>query len=153
MPAPINVDESVVTPCGELFKTTAKHRNSANPAASVWSINISDEYNCFIEALSYTDSSQVTNISYKSLDETLCWGVNIDSTRLQSLGYNNLTNELFFGKFTKHIHNNEWHGYPADFIKKTQDRPPLNFLVSLEENGLLTKNKMKKISRGQKCRI
>ena len=44
MPAPINVDESVVTPCGELFKTTAKHRNSANPAAPVWSINIPDEY-------------------------------------------------------------------------------------------------------------
>ena len=81
MPAPINVDESVVTPCGELFKTTAKHRNSANPAASVWSINIPDEYDCFIVALSYTDSSRLTDINYESLDETLCWGVNIDNAR------------------------------------------------------------------------
>ena len=51
------------------------------------------------------------------------------------------------------MHNNEWHGYRADFIKKTQDRPPLNFLVSLKENGLLTKSKMMRISRGQKCKI
>ena len=154
MPAPISVNESVVTPCGVSFITTAKHRNPSNKEASVWTITISEEYDCFIDAMSYIDRNVATNISYIATDNTLCWGVIVLDDKLFKLGENNFTDKLVFGKFTNHENNDDkWHGYPADFTKKPQDRPPLVFTKSLSSNGYISKSKAKKASEGRKCRI
>ena len=153
MPAPILVNQSVVTPCGENFKTIAKHRSRANPNASIWTISIQEEYDCFIEAMSYCNTGMVTPITYTPNQNTVRWGVLIDGRSLSKLGENNHCNNLVFAKFTKHVNNSEWHGYPSDYINKVQDRPSMNFLLSLKGNDYLEKSQVKKISQGKKCNI
>ena len=68
---------------------------------------------------------------------------------LPILGVNNVNPELKIAKFV-HSTPTIWHGYPADYIQKNQDRPTLDVLMKMHSNGLITAKEMKRISKGQK---
>ncbi|WP_373072079.1 hypothetical protein [Sulfurimonas sp.] len=148
MPAPTIVDQTVTTECGQLFKTISKHRNGLIGNISRWTIAISDEYNCFKNALAYT-GKRVNQ--YDSLE--LCWGIHTSYGSLSKLGENNNSTNIKFAKFTKHSNNREWHGYPADYQYNPQDVPETSFLKKLKEENYLTKAKLNKIIQGKSCNL
>ncbi len=149
MPAPISINSTVTTSCGEKFKTISKHRGTGIASASRWTITISEEYDCFIKSLSYCNGTN--SITYTSSDNSVRWGVTLDNNKLTKLGENNICNFLVFAKFTKHAHNSEWHGYPSDYRNKVQDRPQIDFLTSLSDNSIISKSKVNKIMQGKIC--
>lgn len=61
--------------------------------------------------------------------------------------------DVFIAKFVTDKNHNTWHGYPADYQLKAQDIPAGSILLKWEEQNLITKAKMRKIMRGQPCRI
>ena len=65
------------------------------------------------------------------------------------LGRNNVNPELIIAKFVNSTPT-IWHGYPADYVQKNQDRPTLDVLNKMYSNGLISAKEMKRISKGQK---
>ena len=80
---------------------------------------------------------------------TEAWGVKVLGDVLQVLGLNNNKQELKLAKFVDGTNTNVWHGYPADYVSKSQDRPATNILKIWVDSGYLTKAKMSKIRLGQ----
>ena len=56
-------------------------------------------------------------------------GFNIENATLQVVGVLN-NRELKLAKFVDGTNNNVWHGYPADHMTKSQDRPTTGILKS-----------------------
>lgn len=150
MPAPTTVNQTVITECGQKFKTISKHRGRVASNISKWSIGIPDEYDSFKNALKSTVKSGQTP-NYNKLN--LCWGVHIVQSVLAKLGENSNNNNIKFAKFTKHPNNSEWHGYPADYQNKPQDIPSEKYLKKLKQDNYLTKAKLNKIKQGKSCNL
>ena len=149
MPTPTTVDQTVITECGQYFKTIAKHRRASNYDISKWTITIQEEYISFKNAL-----STATNMDTPNFDNlNLCWGIHIHQGVLAKLGENNNNLNIKIAKFTKHINNNEWHGYPADYQNKPQDIPSVEYLTKLKDENYLTKSKLNKIIQGKPCNL
>lgn len=150
MPAPTIVDQTVITECGQNFKTIAKHRRAFGYDIAKWSITIPEEYISFKNALQATVTNGVTP-DFDSLN--LCWGVHISEGILTKLGENHNNTNIKFAKFTKHINNHEWHGYPADYQNKPQDVPSSKYLTKLKDDNYLTKSNLNKIIQGKSCSL
>ncbi len=60
---------------------------------------------------------------------------------------------LFIAKFKNDVPHNTWHGYPADYQRKSQDIPDTEILHDWIANNILTKAKIRKIMAGQPCRL
>ncbi|RXK47062.1 hypothetical protein [Aquirufa rosea] len=120
----------------------SQHRKKGNPNKSIWTITFDEEVNCFIQAL---------NGDWKIGKEA--WGVKVIGDILQVVGLNNNRQELKLAKFVDGTNTNVWHGYPADYMSKAQDRPATNILKVWVDNGFLTKAKMSKIRLGQSCNL
>lgn len=62
--------------------------------------------------------------------------------------------ELFIAKFVDSDKNDRWHGYPADPCgEKKQDIPPEKILNTWLQAGHLRPQVIRKITKGQKCRL
>ena len=119
---------------------SSQHRATGNPNKTVWSINFDDEVECFTQSK-----------NSKWIENNCGWGLKITNSTLQNIGHNFMNETLKFAKFVDGKGNNIWHGYPADFLRRSQDRPPTFILKNWVEEGYLTKAKMNKIRRGQSC--
>ena len=60
---------------------------------------------------------------------------------------------LFFGKFVDGSAIAIWHGYPADYRRRTQDRPPISVLQVRVMRGLVQKHHVAKIPGGMQCSL
>lgn len=121
---------------------SSQHRRRGNPNKSIWTITFDEEVACFIQAL---------NGNWKTGTEA--WGFKVIGDILQVVGLNNNRQELKLAKFVDGTNTNVWHGYPADYLSKAQDRPATNILKDWVDNGYLTKAKMSKIRLGQPCNL
>lgn len=121
---------------------SSQHRRTGNPNKSIWIISFDEEVNCFIQAL---------NANWRKGTEA--WGIKVFGETLQVLGLNYENRELKLAKFVDGTHTNVWHGYPADYMNRAQDRPATNILKVWVDNGYLTKAKMSKIRLGQACNL
>jgi len=119
---------------------SSQHRKTGNPNKSIWTIGFEEEIQCFIQS--------VTN-NWKNGFEA--WGVKLIGTTLQVVGVSKSKTQLKLAKFVGGISTNVWHGYPADHMTKSQDRPTTVILKSWVESGYITKAKMNKIRQGQLC--
>jgi hypothetical protein len=121
---------------------SSQHRKKGNQNKSVWTITFNEEVACFIQAL---------NGKWRAGTEA--WGVKVIGNILQIVGLNNARQELKLAKFVDGTNTNVWHGYPADYMNKAQDRPTTDILKLWVEKGYLTKAKMSKIRLGQSCNL
>lgn len=142
MPYKADVEINLTAKTKGNYIISSQHRRSGNPNKCIWTITYEEEVNCFIQAL---------NGDWRTGAEA--WGVKVIGDILQVIGLNNDNQELKLAKFVDGSKSNVWHGYPADYMKKAQDRPATNILKVWVDNGYLTKAKMSKIRLGQSCNL
>jgi len=88
-------------------------------------------------------------------DERNGWGLFFYNEKIKYLGViNNPRQKLsFIAKFVNDKSRNDWHGYPADHIKHTHDKPHADILNQWMIKGFIPRAKMRKILRSHPCRI
>jgi hypothetical protein len=131
---------------GIFYKHKVDHRNQS-PEKSQWIITEADERECFKYSfiLGWSQQSCTT------------WGLYFKENKVDYLG-KTATNEssfyyLFIAKFVDSTKNNKWHGYPANPGGKQQDIPPESVTKEWLNKNYLSTHKIRKISKGQKCRL
>ncbi len=122
------------------YIVSSQHRRVGNPNKSIWTIDFEEEINCFIQT-----------ITQKWVSGVEAWGLKLNGTTLEVIGVTNTKKELKIAKFVDGTSTNVWHGYPADHMTKSQDRPTTIILKNWVDNGYITKAKMNKIRQGQLC--
>lgn len=138
----INIGEKF-EPVNKLrYIASSKHRETTNPKKSYWTIEYIEELQCFINCYQ-------KDYNY----ENLTWGLINENSILRVLGKNNFDEELKIAKFIDSSQNDLWHGYPADYRRKNQDRPNIDVLKKWVNENIITKAKMLKIRQGQKCNL
>ncbi|RNI31956.1 hypothetical protein EFA69_05465 [Rufibacter immobilis] len=141
---PYTTDTKIEIELKEESKTTyiisSQHRATGNPKKTVWTIDFNEEVECFKQS----------KIS-EWIQDNYSWGVKAIDSVLQYIGHNFENETLKLAKFVDGNENDIWHGYPADYLRRSQDRPPTFILKSWVDKGYLTKAKMNKIRRGQPC--
>jgi len=121
---------------------SSQHRRVGNPNKSIWTISFEDEVTCFVHT--------ITNKWKIGPD---AWGIKVIGDILQVVGLNNDKQELKIARFVDGTNTDIWHGYPADYMRKSKDRPSTAVLKSWVKSGFITKAKMSKIRTGQSCNL
>ncbi len=142
MPYTADTEIDLTTRTTGNYIISSQHRRRGNPNKSIWTITFEEEVDCFIQAL---------NGNWKIATEA--WGIKVVDNILQVVGLNNNNGNLKLAKFVDGTNTNVWHGYPADYMSKAQDRPATSILKDWVDNGYLTKAKMSKIRLGQSCNL
>jgi len=121
------------------------HRNGSSEK-SQWTISEPIERQCFHRA--YT--------SWRCTKHT-CWGLHFESSKVAYLGVSKssaaIARNLFIAKFGDSNENSKWHGYPADHVLNQQDIPPEDVLAMWLQTQHLRPAAIRKLSRGQKCKL
>ena len=138
----IEYDLETQVSCECRYIIASHHRRVGNPNKSIWTISNSGEIECFV-------FSFISNW----FEENICWGVSAIGADLQVVGKNNYNEDLKIAKFIDSNNNKIWHGYPADYMRKAQDRPATQTLHDWVGKGFITKAKMSKIRQGQSCNL
>ncbi|MCI0449510.1 MAG: hypothetical protein L0Y79_06965 [Chlorobi bacterium] len=83
------------------------------------------------------------------------WGLKPNGSSFDVVGRNALNDELKLAKFVNNVvtNNHNWHGYPADYRNNPQDRPMTWILLLWRNNNIITKTHMRRIKKGQECRL
>jgi len=134
----IELEEDLTTK----YVISSQHRATGNPNKTVWTLDYNAEVDCF--KLSKTS---------EWIQDNYGWGIKVINSVIQYLGHNFENERLKLAKFVDGNQNDIWHGYPADYLRRSQDRPPTFVLKNWVEEGYLSKAKMNKIRRGQSCNI
>ena len=119
-----------------------KHRGRPTNDRCTWIISVLEEVALFKRA-----------IPVVCCPGQIYWAAEAEGRRLRTVGINVNRESLFFGKFVDGSAISRWHGYPADYRRRTQDRPPIPVLQNWETQGLLKKHHIAKISGGKKCNL
>ena len=128
----------------EVIYTISKKHRGRNPDKSHWVIEMPKEMELFRDALrlGYEDKANFTAWNLLIVDRKVCViGKSVDGM------------ELKMAKFVDGNKNEQWHGYPANYMKYNQDIPPACLLLSWQKAGYITTATMKKIKGGQPCNL
>lgn len=121
------------------------HRNGS-PQKSQWTISEQAEQQCFYQAYNLWQQAEYT-----------CWGLHFENGKAVYLGKSKISSgivrDLFIAKFLDSNANCEWHGYPADHTLNHQDIPPTDVLAVWLKDGHLRQAAIRKITKGQKCKL
>lgn len=119
------------------------HRNRS-PEKSQWSIDPPREFQVF------QCSKQRGWLSRGSSG----WGLHIPNGSPEILGVAvDHRTPVFVAKFVRDPSFAQWHGYPASHQDRSGDVPDHDVLADWERSGLLGPAKVRKILRGQPCRL
>ena len=133
-----------ITDDREVIYTISKKHRGRNPDKSHWIIKMPKEVALFRDALrlGYEDKANFTAWNFLIVDGEICAiGKSVDDL------------ELKMAKFVDSNKNEQWHGYPANYMKNNQDIPPASLLLSWQKAGFITTATMKKIKGGQPCNL
>lgn len=115
-----------------------KHRGKATNSISVWDANFTDELSCFKEC-----------VNRQWIFENNGWGhIKISDDEYMVLGHNSFNPVLRFAKFVGD-NTGLWHGYPADFKQKPNDKPKNVILLRWLNEKFISKHVYRKIQQGQ----
>lgn len=128
----------------EVVYTISKKHRGHNKKKSYWSIKMPREIALFRTALQNGYEDKTNNIA---------WNLNIVNGEICIVGHTVDKKELKLAKFVDSNHNEKWHGYPADYIKNSQDRPSAKVLELWNNAGIISTATMKKIKGGQPCNL
>lgn len=132
---------------GMVYIHKLDHRNRSSEK-SQWIISMDEERNCFTGAMTAS----------WNLPQHNCWGLHFEDGAVAYVGTTAQnepeSRQLFIAKFVDSNQNSKWHGYPADPCgTKQQDIPPEPILKDWLEKQYLRPQTIRKITRGQKCRL
>ena len=133
-----------ITDDREVIYTISKKHRGRNTEKSHWIIRMPKEVALFRDALKsgYEDNANCT-----------AWNILIDDGEVCVIGKSVDDMELKIAKFVDSNRNEQWHGYPANYMKNNQDIPPAGVLLSWQKAGYITTATMKKIKGGQPCNL
>ena len=118
------------------------HRDGAR-GKSQWRISRDDETGCFDRARANRWLVEVERVG---------WGLHLPAGKPDYLGVaRDHETKVFVAKFTED--QDVWHGYPADHRRNHRDIPVDDVLAGWMREGLLKPAKIRKIGRGQPCRL
>ncbi len=138
---PILIDSQKDPPI--TYKVRSVHRRRGNANKSIWTIKIPEEVECFRQ-------------TYTSLwlEETKGWGLKLSATsQLEEVGVSDQGQILKIAKFRDDEADGVWHGYPANYCYKPQDKPSKKILLKWLEAGLIDKTQKSRISQGKLCNL
>ena len=146
----MNVGETHLLLCDEENETHenyhfhSKHRGNSAPKICIWNISVPEEADSFI-----------CSHRKRWLDDTTGWGLHLIGERVVPLGRNHDDEVLYIAKFVcdRNTPENLWHGYPADFCRNNQDKPPVRILHSWRDEGYIRKAHVKRIRGGNSCNL
>ena len=124
------------------YSPNPQHRNN-NPCKSQWIISEGEEIECF-------------KVAYGKgwTNDKNAWGFHYSQSNITYLGKGeDRTVSLFIAKFKNDVPHNNWHGYPADYQRRSHDIPDTNVLNNWKNNNILPKAKIRKIMAGQPCKL
>jgi hypothetical protein len=119
------------------YKFIVYHRNNSSQK-SQWGISCEEELWCFI---------QCKRADW--IDDFKGWGIDFKNGNLNIIGLSKDKRNLYIIKFVDGNKNNNWHGYPADYMQNSQDKPPTEILKEWVVSRFINKANMSKIMRGQ----
>lgn len=131
---------------GVFYTSVKQHRENVNVDKSLWTISIEDEIECF--------KRTIGNL-WKDVDGKCAWGIHVlgNSLSIEILGKNRENEHLKIAKFVKDDYCESWHGYPADYRKKRNDKPPEKVLIEWRDKGYIKKHQIGKIRSGKVCNL
>lgn len=130
----------LVAKAGNNYYISSQHRRKGNPKKSRWTITYDEEVDCFIQSM-----------IKEWKDEKKAWGLKASNKVIDIVGMNDDNDSLMLAKFIVGPGRDTWHGYPADYVNRAQDRPTNTILKMWVDDGYITKAKMTKINRGISC--
>jgi len=82
------------------------------------------------------------------------WGLYLNGNTVLILGHSSDNQRsLFIARFIDSTNKQEWHGYPADHVRRNSDIPAVELLQTWMTNGYLRPAKVSKIVRGKPCNL
>ena len=131
-----------ISPDRAVIYTISKKHRGQNPEKSHWTITMPKEVALFREALrsGYEDTYTAWNLYV--VDGAAC-----------EVGRSVEDIELKIAKFVDSCRNEQWHGYPANYLKNNQDIPSAKVLRQWNNAGIISTATMKKIKGGQPCNL
>jgi len=127
---------------GKVYVPFSRHRQPGNREKSIWTVSVDAEIECFKQS----------HLN-KWVNGAKSWGVMVDGTRLIELGIGNTGTLIKMAVFVQDVEPEIWHGYPLDYIRRTQDTPPFSILKQWVDAGFMTRTQMMRIIRGKPCRL
>lgn len=136
----ILLDQPIPVGANAHYIVVKHHRYRTSPHKTRWTITPLKELQCF-------------ELAYSSgwMDTFACWGVHVVGGVADRLGINSRNEKLLFAKFVDSGQNCVWHGYPADYRRKTNDTPSYEILGEWRRRGLIDKRQIRIIKQGQVC--
>jgi len=129
------------------YASLAYHRNNTRKSEkSQWRISIKEEFQVFNDCF----------INFSWFDNHIGWGIYLDpetKSNMLQIGISTIKNPLHFIKYVDGGKDNMWHGYPADYLRKIQDKPSSIFLNEIYSRGFISKPQYSKIKKGKKCNL
>jgi hypothetical protein len=122
------------------YVISSHHRKYVNDKKSRWVVSMQEEIDCFVNAC-----------TAKWFDYPTVWGIIKQDSHLIKLGESKLNSNLKLAKFVEN--QNNWHGYPADYVRNNQDRPGTVVLAKWRKDGIIEKHHIIKIRKGVECNL
>ncbi len=136
-------DDPVPIGNGVTYTPRLAHRGAPTKHKTVWTVGLPEEVDCFRRS---SEEGWLLNSTGSGL-------IQLANGRLATLGVNSHREDLKLARFVSPVPLGTWHGYPADYRRKPQDRPPITILSNWRLAAIIEKHQMAKIRRGQQCRL
>lgn len=137
-------DMSVEYPDYEIngyYKSVSYHRNGT-AGKSQWIITVDNEIDLFAKAK--RDEQIFDNNGYA------IWVID---EKTGVLGYTENNSETRLARFVDGSRSDHWHGYPANYLKKKNDIPPMTLLKKWKEKGLIEKSDLTRMKYQKPCSL
>ncbi len=127
---------------GLRYGSKPDHRDNT-AVKSQWTISVEHEVACF----RFTAARHW-------FDGDRGWGLHLvdDSAAYLGVGIDR-THRLFVARFEGDRNNTYWHGYPADHTRRTDDIPTEGIALQWIIANYLAKSKVRKLLKGQRCKL
>ena len=121
------------------YTIVSYHRNRSNSKKSKWTILDGEEIACFLKSM-----------RENWIFDKFAWGLHLTNGEILQLGISPMKEILKCAKFIRN--KDDWHGYPANYIRNIYDRPHSTVLSNWRDSKIITKSQMTKILQG-KCSL
>ena len=127
---------------GITYGVKPDHRDNTH-VKSQWTITVDEEVLCF----------RLTCERTWFLDDR-GWGLHLTDGKAQYLGVGLDRNQrLFVARFEGDLPKQYWHGYPADHVRRADDIPAEAVAGEWIAEGYLPPSKVRKLLKGQRCKL
>lgn len=122
------------------YTINPKHRSKPTGDICTWIIDEKTEKQIWEQA-----------ISENWIADNKSWGIKVENSRIIQVGTNIRKEFLIIGKFIDGNRNEDWHGYPANYVRNNHDVPPESILSTWLALEMINRAKWSRIRRQKDC--